>query len=123
MNRLTKALDAIDHSIDSRLPQTPEAIRRRRNRILRPVAAVALAGVVWGIGSSFEGPTFSESTTTYTVNEGEGLLDAVNEIDNINSIDSRDAVQYVEELPENQEVLEDGLQVHETVTIPLGVKD
>ena len=126
MNKMNRLINKIDNSIDSRLPQSEEARRRRKNRIKRPVAALALTGVILGGGKAvhetYDAPTFSESTTTYTVQPGEGLWNAVDGIEDLNSVDRRDAVDYVEHMPQNEKVLEDGLQVDETIVVPVSIE-
>jgi hypothetical protein len=46
-----KIIDGIDSRINKALPQSPEATRRRRDRILRPVGIAALiaGGVTFGV--------------------------------------------------------------------------
>lgn len=53
--RFENAIHKADHFIDSKLPQSPEAIRRRRNRLAIPAAAIALTGLTGlGLASSVE---------------------------------------------------------------------
>lgn len=53
--RFEHAITKADAFIDSKLPQSPEAIRRRRNRLLAPLAVTAIAGVVaFGVASNVE---------------------------------------------------------------------
>ncbi len=53
MNERTHAIiDRIDTAIDSHLPQSPEAVRRRRNRLIIPTACVALGASIAGFTAS-----------------------------------------------------------------------
>lgn len=123
---MNKLIDTIDHKIDSTLPQSPEAIRRRKNRILKPVAVFALAGSIFAgykiAEHAMAAPHFSEMTKSYTVEPGNGLYDAVETIEGINSISKADAVDYVEQLPKNKDALEDGLQPGEQLVVPESVE-
>lgn len=115
------AVEKIDAQIDKRLPQSPEAIRKRRNRVLIPLAAIATGATLFFGGKAafehFSDPTFSAETTTYTLDDGEGLLDAAAQIENL--ADDRDGVNYIESMPENQEALADGLDRGESIVIPI----
>lgn len=125
-NRLNQFAERADSFIDSHLPQTEEAQRRRKNRILRPLAVVAGLSVAFGAYKGVEAavstPEFSDTTITYNVEQGDGMQTVVSHIDNINEIDWREAATYVSQMPENQEVLSDGLQPGEQVILPESVK-
>ncbi len=103
----------------TRLVLTERGEKVKRGAI-KAAAGVALIGAgVFGAKTFQEAitpPTFSEETTTTTVEHGQGLYDVVENIDGIETIDRRDAVDHVANLPENQEVLKDGLQPGESVT-------
>lgn len=116
-----KVVDSVDAIIDTHLPQSEEAIQKRKNRILKPIAVVAILTTL-GLGAKgayeiFRSPNFSEQTTTYTFEDGEGPLDAAEAIEGLG--DDRDGVTYIESMPENQEALSDGVQPGETITIPV----
>jgi hypothetical protein len=76
-----RIINKIDNAIDSRLPQSNEAIRRRKNRILKPVAALAIAGFLVGgyktIEHAIAMPSFSEETHTLIAEPGEGIQSIV----------------------------------------------
>lgn len=114
-------VDGIDEVIDAHLPQSEEAINRRKNRILKPLAVVAVVAAL-GVGGkvayeTFRSPNFSDQTTTYTFEDGEGPLDAAAAIEGLG--DDRDGVAYIQNMPENQEAFSDGIQRGETITIPI----
>ena len=119
-----RIINKIDNAIDSRLPQSREAIRRRKNRILKPVAALAIAGSLVGgyktIEHAIAMPSFSEETHTLIAEPGEGIQSIVQRgIEGIETIDYRDAISYVEALPENADTFADGmLQQGEPVVVP-----
>jgi hypothetical protein len=77
----------------------------------------AAAGAAIGSATT---PEFSEETTTYTVQPGDGLYDAAENIQG--SFDMRDAVDHIENLPQNAVTLEDGLQPGETISIPVSTE-
>jgi len=66
-------------------------------------------------------PEFSPTTTTYTIKPGESIYTAAEHIKGDAAISQDSAVNYIEHLPVNHEVLEDGLQPGEQVTIPKSV--
>lgn len=117
-------VEKIDNYIDSRLPQSKEALKRRKNRILKPIAAIAIAGSLFGgykvVEHAFAAPNFSEETHTLIAENGEGMQSIVERgIEGIETIDYRDAVSYVESLPENADTFADGvLQQGEPVVVP-----
>lgn len=103
-----------------------EAIKEKHPIASKLLAGVALSSVALFGGikavEHFSGPEFSESTTTYTVEPGDGLQVVVGNIEGIDSIDWRDAVSYVRDMPENESVFENNqLDPGESVTIPESV--
>lgn len=87
----------------------------------RSIAIAAIAGAVLtgekAISHNFSTPAFSSETTEYTIQPGDGLLDAAAEISGLG--DDREGVAYIENMPENQDALSDGLQPGETIIIPI----
>jgi len=125
-NRMNSMIGRIDNYIDSKLPQSEEARERRKKRLIRPVAIVALAATIFGGYKLMEHttaePTFSETTTTYTVEPGDGTMRAAEQVQGVASVDIRAATHYIENMPENTTVLEDGLQPGEVLVIPESVE-
>lgn len=108
-------------NIDKKLTSKAE-LPRKKHGTVKTVAVVALIGAgVLGGKAIYEQvvapPTFSSETTTYTVNPGDGLLNAAEQIKGLR--DNREGVSYIVKMPENQEVLSDGLQPGETLVIPV----
>lgn len=104
-------------------------INERGKKVLKSVGAVAgtAAGlaVLGGIaGEAFAEPEFSEQTKTVIAEDGDGMQSLLDKagIEGLGEIDWRDAAAYVEQLPENAGVFEDGLQVGETVTVPISIE-
>jgi hypothetical protein len=90
------------------------------------LAGTAIAASLLTVGPKaidhFNGPDFSESTTTYTVKQGDGLQVVVNNIEGINQVDWRDAAHHVKNMPENESVFENNqLDPGEMITIPESV--
>jgi len=87
----------------------------------KAVAAIALVGAVAG-GANLviqnQGPNFSDETKTYTVESGDGLQNAAEDILGAEKIDIRDAISHIADDPANIDVLKDGLQPGETLVIP-----
>jgi len=59
-----KTVDRIDAAIDAKLPQSDEAIKRRKNRILKPLAVVALVAAAAG---TIEGLKAIDTATVKTI--------------------------------------------------------
>ena len=98
-----------------------------RNRIVSTAAGTVIGvGGMTGIGytahEAFEPATFSEETTTYTVQPGDGLFSAAAQVEGIETIDMRDAVEHIDSDPANIDVLSDGLQPGEQLIIPVSVE-
>jgi len=86
------------------------------------IATAVLGGAGVAVHAANQGPEFSESTSEYVVQPGDGLYNAAEDITGVDSIDIRDAVQHISVDPANIDVLKDGLQAGETVVIPDSVK-
>ena len=109
------------------VPEAPEATggvsaRVRRNRAVAGtvVGAALVGGIGYGLHEEFKAPEFSEETTTYTVDQGEGVFAAAQHVKGVE--DLRDAVDYISADPANTDVLKDGLQPGEQLVIPVSVK-
>ena len=105
-------------------PATPDHSLRNKLIVTGAAAAAsvaAFAGINAVDSESVSIPTFSEQTTTYTVQDGEGLYDAAESIPGINSIDVRDAVEHISVDPANIDILKDGLQVGEQISVPISI--
>lgn len=93
-----------------------------RNRLIATgVGAAILAGSGLAVHEAVRGPAFSQQSTTYSVNSGEGLYDIAKSIDGIDTIDIRDAVEYISIDPSNIDILKNGLQAGEQIEVPLSV--
>lgn len=83
-------------------------------------ALLATGAVIGGISNEYKTPEFSEETTVYTVQEGEGISAAAQHVKGDRDI--RDAVDYIAADPANIDVLKDGLQPGEQLVIPVSVE-
>ena len=122
------ALQARD--IGKRLTEEPVAETPKTNHIVRNTlfatgaVATATAGMLGlnAMGNETESvPTFSEETTTYTVQPNDGLEKIVNTIPGIDTVDKRDAEHYVSVDPANIDVLKDGLHPGEQLVVPVSI--
>lgn len=107
------------------LPQSQEAIDKRKKRILIPLGALALAGSLAVVGHEVIASDelhFSEKTHSYVMKSGEGLWNAADDIKDIEHIDKREAVYQIEHDPANAKALSDGLQVGESIQVPDSVE-
>ena len=107
------------------LPQSQEAIDKRRKRILIPLGALALSGALGLLGHEIYAsstPEFSETTHSVVVQPGEGLWNTTESIDGIEKIDKRAAVYHIQHDPQNAEALSDGLQAGESIQVPDSVE-
>lgn len=104
--------------------EEPRGETKRNAGKIAAGAALAL-GVTVGAGmaaNAHDTPRFSEETTTWIADDGDGLTAAVNNIEGIEKIDPRIAVEYVSTFStDNINALEDGLQVGESIEIPISV--
>jgi len=109
------------------LPTSPESILKRRNRLIKPIAALAIAASAFFGGKAlletYSTPTFSEETQSYTFDHGEGLDHAAFDVEGNGSVDIRDVGAYIMNMEENKDAFEDGIQVHERITIPERIED
>lgn len=99
----------------------------RRKGVKAGVAGTVLTGLtvagaagVAAYEAKTAAPEFSEQTTTYTVEPGDGVFDAAQEIKGLRDI--RDGIAHIEADPANIDVLEDGLQPGEQLVIPVSVE-
>jgi len=95
-----------------------------RGQKLGATAAVAATAVFGAtvVGAN-QGPEFSDETKTYTVESGDGLQNAAEDILGTEKIDIRDAISHIADDPANIDVLKDGLQPGETLVIPDHVEE
>jgi len=116
----------VEQSVITPAVETSDTNTTTRDRIFAGTAAAAVVATgVLGLnamGSDVEPvPTFSEQTTPYSVQSGEGLYDAAESIPGINTIDIRDAVHQISVNPANIDVLSNGLQSGEQIQVPISV--
>lgn len=107
--------------------RTPSPRVQRNRRIARNiVGGVVSTGVaatlVAGAAGALAPAEFSEETTTWTAESGDGLYDAAEEIAGINTVDIRDGVDFIQTHPANIDALKDGLQAGEQIVIPVSVE-
>ncbi len=107
------------------IPEKREIIRNR-NKARRALSRVALSLVFAGaIASGIFGngdPVFSENTHEVTIGQNEGLWYAASTVDGVNEIDRNQAIDYIEDMPENANTLSDGLQAGEIIEVPDSVE-
>lgn len=106
------------------LESTASSKRKIGKKILASTALAAglVTGGV-GVAQVFAEPGFTVSSeeTGYTAPDGGSLWDAAEQIEGSESVDTRDLVEEIRNHPANIEILEDGLQAGETITIPVRV--
>lgn len=117
---VAEMLDNVNTSPQKRQPSA--RVRRNRGAAAAALTVAVTAGGLGAIaGNAMAAPDFSEETTTYTVEQGDGLYDAAHDILGSNTIDMRDAVEHISTDPANIDVLKDGLQPGEQLVIPIAV--
>jgi len=127
IQRASQAARALDLNEAANIhAEQDAAIALKKKHRNRGIAAGLIAtGVVGGGFAAHQlgqGPEFSETTNEYVVQDGDGLYDAAQEIQGIDSIDIRDAVHHIQVDPANVDVLSDGLQPGEVIIIPDSVE-
>lgn len=118
------------------LPQSEEAIEKRKKRLYPALAAIALSGLVIGVGAKVHDAfasgelkiesnlTFSENNVETAAYDGEGIDNMIQRTMNgYEKHDIRDLRLHVESMPQNQEALSDGLQAGEILVIPESVEE
>lgn len=121
--------EPITKSVEDEVPASqPEQERaaQRKTAVKRLAVATATTLATAGAGvvalEHFDRePVFSQETTTYTLQPGDGLGDAAQAIERSNEIDLRNAVHYIEVHPANIDVLKGGLEPGEQIVIPVSV--
>ncbi len=102
--------------------ETP--VQTRPSRGVTAVVGATLVASAVGVGvaahEATKAPEFSEETTTYTVDQGDGMYDAAEEVKGVEDV--RDAIDHIQADPANIDVLKDGLQPGEQLVIPVSVE-
>ncbi len=106
--------------------KSPEKQRKVPNFKLRRIGAVVIASAVLLVGVegfklTTDAPKFSVETTEWVAGSEQGLNAAAAHINGISSIDNRAATYHIEHMKHNIKPLSDGLQVGETLEIPVSV--
>jgi len=110
-------------AVTSQPDSKQQSDRPKPNRTIATVLGASLAvGAGYAAHEAFEAPEFSEETSIYTVEPGDGIFSAAQQVEGIESIDMRDAVDHIQADPANIDVLEDGLQPGEQLIIPTSVE-
>lgn len=106
---------------------TQEQGKKSRNfaKTAAILTAVALpAGALGAVtANALKAPEFSEETTTYTVEPGDGLINVAQEIKGVETVRMNDTLDSIAGDPANIDVLKDGLQPGEQIVIPVSVKN
>jgi len=124
-----QAADIGKRYIQEPTPQPKRMSEKLKNSLIYTGAGIAMVGSATAgvaglaaVGNETDpAPTFSEETTTYTVQDGDGIYDAAESIAGINTIDVRDAVSHITSDPVNIDVLKDGLQAGEQLVVPVSI--
>lgn len=103
----------------------PRQPNKMSNRTRAGIAVGLVAAVAVGpqVVDRLNGPEFSEDSTTYTVEPGDGLQNVAEAVEGSNKVDIRDVEQHISVDPANIDVLKDGLQPGETIVIPTKVEE
>lgn len=93
-------------------------------KVMGGVAAVAFAAgaVSLAVEAGSTTPERSEETTTITVMPGDGLQAIAEQVPGSNKYDVRDTTDSIAGDPANIDVLKDGLQPGESITVPIEFK-
>lgn len=104
-------------------PTAPPVERKKptTGTVATAVMAGAALALAPQIADAVNGPRFSEETKSVVIEDGEGLYDAVGEIQGADTIDPRDAVTHITSDPANIDVLKDGVQPGDSIEVPVEV--
>lgn len=125
---MQRARAASQRFIDATPVQSqPEVTLNKKGKFVKNAAILSLsAASVAGVGvvahDALSPPEFSEEKTTYVVEPGDGLYNAAEEIAGIETVRLDDAANHIAVDPANIDVLKDGLQPGEQLSIPVSVK-
>ena len=90
----------------------------------KTAAVVAALAAGAGIGvhiAENTAPTFSEETTEYQVQPGDGMYSVAETIPGYNTEDPLDIINHISVDPANIDALKDGLQPGETLSVPVSI--
>jgi|GEM_PF-1590509 len=120
-----QARDIGKRLIEEPTVETPKPNHTVRNTLFAAGAVASATVGVLGLSAMEpevqDVPTFSEETNTYTVQDGDGIYNAVDSIPGINTIDRGDALSHIAGDPANIDVLKDGLQAGEQLVVPVSI--
>jgi hypothetical protein len=114
-----------DHS-EEHIDQTIVGNPNKSRAALKAVGITTALAAGIGIGATIVNdahrpPTFSEETTSYQVQPGDGMYSVVESIPGAGSVDQRDIIDYVSADPANIDLLKDGLQAGESISVPVSI--
>jgi len=100
-----------------------DAIGRKAAKgvVASAIGVASIAGIAHVGSEALKKPEFTEETTTVTVEDGDGYHSIASHIRGVDSIDIRDAAEHIKADPANIDVLKNGLEPGEVITIPVAV--
>lgn len=110
------------------IPETTRSRADHRALGKKFLAAAGIAGAAWfGFGAAdtlINGPelSVSEEREDYIVQSGDGLWTVAEQVENMESVDTRLIIEEIKAHPSNKEPLEDGLQPGDVISHPSSVK-
>lgn len=113
---------------ESDQPVTAQPVETTESRVglgTKIATGFAIAGAVAGgvaVVEANNGPDFPETTTTYTVESGDGLQDVAEAVPGSDKVDITEVTHFIKTDPANIDALKDGLQPGETIEIPTSVE-
>lgn len=122
-----QAKDAAKRIVEEETIVKPaESNNTLRNKwIATGVGATAVISGLVGLNAldgSFEPTqTFSKKTTNFILDKNDGLYDAAQSIPGIDTIDIRDAVLYISNLPDNKAIIETGTHPGGHLVVPVSI--
>ncbi len=118
-----KAVDAARRLSESEAPTIlPKKKMSRGEKIGVGAAVVGTVGAIAGgaAGYAYEStPKPAEQTMTITVEDGQGMLDIVDQIPGSGKYNRQDIANSIAGDPANIDVLKDGLQAGDSITVPV----
>ena len=105
-------------------------LRRVRIGVAVLLAASVSGGIVGGVKAaeaiiaydSVGHPQFSSEKIEYVVQPGQGVWNAAEQVEGINSIDIKDEISYIEKIQANQAEISRGLQPGDVLEVNKSVK-
>lgn len=110
----------------SETKSTPSDEKRRRTTILTAGAVVVAAAAAFGAGpemvETLNGPEISEETTEIAVQNGDSWWNIAERVEGHEHMSTDEVVAVIQSIPSNLDLVTEGLQPGQIVSVPVEIK-